>query len=79
MLVLDGAVGPCAQTVGICILARSIEEPLRQIIENAGEDATGYGECARGFMPRAHASGLHSKSSAMARGFSSLRHRWIAT
>jgi chaperonin GroEL len=27
------------QTVGIKILARSIEEPLRQIVENAGEDA----------------------------------------
>jgi len=27
------------QTVGILILARSIEEPLRQIVENAGEDA----------------------------------------
>jgi chaperonin GroEL len=27
------------QTVGIRILARSIEEPLRQIVENAGEDA----------------------------------------
>jgi len=27
------------QTVGIKILSRSIEEPLRQIVENAGEDA----------------------------------------
>jgi hypothetical protein len=27
------------QTVGIKILARSIKEPLRQIVENAGEDA----------------------------------------
>ena len=27
------------QTVGICLLARAIEEPLRQIVENAGEDA----------------------------------------
>jgi chaperonin GroEL len=27
------------QTVGIAILRRSIEEPLRQIVENAGEDA----------------------------------------
>ncbi|MCP5466157.1 MAG: chaperonin GroEL [Steroidobacteraceae bacterium] len=27
------------QTVGIRILSRSIEEPLRQIVENAGEDA----------------------------------------
>ena len=27
------------QTVGVRILARSIEEPLRQIVENAGEDA----------------------------------------
>jgi chaperonin GroEL len=27
------------QTVGIRILARAIEEPLRQIVENAGEDA----------------------------------------
>jgi len=27
------------QTVGIRILARSIEEPLRNIVENAGEDA----------------------------------------
>ncbi|MGH8207248.1 MAG: chaperonin GroEL, partial [Steroidobacteraceae bacterium] len=27
------------QTVGISILRRSIEEPLRQIVENAGEDA----------------------------------------
>ncbi|MBV8783040.1 MAG: chaperonin GroEL, partial [Gammaproteobacteria bacterium] len=27
------------QTVGIRILARSIEEPLRQIVDNAGEDA----------------------------------------
>jgi chaperonin GroEL len=27
------------QTIGIKILARSIEEPLRQIVENAGEDA----------------------------------------
>jgi chaperonin GroEL len=27
------------QTIGIRILARSIEEPLRQIVENAGEDA----------------------------------------
>ena len=27
------------QTVGIKILARAIEEPLRQIVENAGEDA----------------------------------------
>ena len=27
------------QTVGIKILARSIEEPLRQIVDNAGEDA----------------------------------------
>jgi chaperonin GroEL len=27
------------QTVGIRLLARSIEEPLRQIVENAGEDA----------------------------------------
>ena len=27
------------QTVGIRILARSMEEPLRQIVENAGEDA----------------------------------------
>ncbi len=27
------------QTVGIRILARSIEEPLRQIVENAGDDA----------------------------------------
>jgi chaperonin GroEL len=27
------------QTVGIQILARSIEEPLRKIVENAGEDA----------------------------------------
>src|SRR6204780_2689240 len=27
------------QAVGIAILARSIEEPLRQIVENAGEDA----------------------------------------
>ncbi|MBM4234361.1 MAG: chaperonin GroEL, partial [Gammaproteobacteria bacterium] len=27
------------QTVGMRILARSIEEPLRQIVENAGEDA----------------------------------------
>ena len=38
MLVLDGAANE-DQTVGICILARSIEEPLRQIVENAGEDA----------------------------------------
>src|ERR1700738_3852637 len=29
------------QTVGIRILARSIEEPLRNIVENAGEDAAG--------------------------------------
>jgi len=28
------------QTVGIRILARAIEEPLRQIVENAGEDAS---------------------------------------
>ena len=27
------------QTVGMKILARAIEEPLRQIVENAGEDA----------------------------------------
>jgi chaperonin GroEL len=27
------------QTVGIRILSRAIEEPLRQIVENAGEDA----------------------------------------
>ena len=27
------------QTVGIRILSRSIEGPLRQIVENAGEDA----------------------------------------
>jgi chaperonin GroEL len=27
------------QTVGVRILARSIEEPLRQIVDNAGEDA----------------------------------------
>src|ERR1700682_3089845 len=27
------------QTIGIAILPRSIEEPLRQIVENAGEDA----------------------------------------
>jgi chaperonin GroEL len=27
------------QTVGVRILYRSIEEPLRQIVENAGEDA----------------------------------------
>jgi chaperonin GroEL len=27
------------QTAGIRILARSIEEPLRNIVENAGEDA----------------------------------------
>src|ERR1700680_3626878 len=27
------------QTIGIAILRRSIEEPLRQIVENAGEDA----------------------------------------
>jgi chaperonin GroEL len=27
------------QAVGIRLLARSIEEPLRQIVENAGEDA----------------------------------------
>ena len=27
------------QTVGIAILKRSIEEPLRQIVENAGDDA----------------------------------------
>jgi chaperonin GroEL len=27
------------QTVGIRMLARAIEEPLRQIVENAGEDA----------------------------------------
>ena len=27
------------QTVGIRIVARSIEEPLRQIVDNAGEDA----------------------------------------
>ena len=27
------------QTVGIRILARSVEEPLRQIVQNAGEDA----------------------------------------
>jgi chaperonin GroEL (HSP60 family) len=27
------------QTVGIRLLARSIEEPQRQIVENAGEDA----------------------------------------
>src|SRR5690349_18187217 len=27
------------QTVGIRLLARAIEEPLRQILENAGEDA----------------------------------------
>src|SRR6202043_267378 len=27
------------QTIGIRILARAIEEPLRQIVENAGEDA----------------------------------------
>ena len=27
------------QTVGIRLLARSVEEPLRQIVENAGEDA----------------------------------------
>jgi chaperonin GroEL len=27
------------QTVGIRLLARSLEEPLRQIVENAGEDA----------------------------------------
>jgi chaperonin GroEL len=27
------------QTVGMRILSRSIEEPLRQIVENAGEDA----------------------------------------
>ncbi|HPF26071.1 MAG TPA: TCP-1/cpn60 chaperonin family protein, partial [Steroidobacteraceae bacterium] len=27
------------QTVGIRILTRAIEEPLRQIVENAGEDA----------------------------------------
>ena len=27
------------QSVGIRILARAIEEPLRQIVENAGEDA----------------------------------------
>ena len=28
------------QTVGIRLLARAIEEPLRQIVDNAGEDAT---------------------------------------
>ena len=28
------------QAVGVRILARSIEEPLRQIVDNAGEDAT---------------------------------------
>ncbi len=27
------------QTIGVKILARAIEEPLRQIVENAGEDA----------------------------------------
>ena len=27
------------QTVGIRLLARALEEPLRQIVENAGEDA----------------------------------------
>src|SRR5204863_9069768 len=27
------------QTVGIAILRRAIEEPLRQIVDNAGEDA----------------------------------------
>ncbi|MEO8315757.1 MAG: hypothetical protein ABI645_13305 [Pseudomonadota bacterium] len=27
------------QAVGIRLLARSLEEPLRQIVENAGEDA----------------------------------------
>jgi hypothetical protein len=27
------------QTVGIRLLSRAIEEPLRQIVENAGEDA----------------------------------------
>jgi chaperonin GroEL (HSP60 family) len=27
------------QTVGIRLLARSIEDPLRQIVESAGEDA----------------------------------------
>jgi chaperonin GroEL len=27
------------QTVGVRLLARAIEEPLRQIVESAGEDA----------------------------------------
>jgi chaperonin GroEL len=30
------------QTIGIRILARAIEEPLHNIVENAGEDAFGY-------------------------------------
>ena len=37
---LDGIKGASDdQQVGIKILSRSIEEPLRQIVENAGEDA----------------------------------------
>ena len=38
MLVLGGAANE-DQTLGIRILSRSIEGPLRQIVENAGEDA----------------------------------------
>ena len=38
MLVPDGAANE-DQTVGIRILSPSIEEPLRQIVEKAGEDA----------------------------------------
>src|SRR2546430_17285061 len=36
------------QTVGIRILARAIEEPLRNIVENAGEDAAGILEQVEG-------------------------------
>ena len=45
------------QTVGIRILARSIEEPLRQIVENARGSAEGR----RAFARRAGRNGRHGR------------------
>jgi chaperonin GroEL len=54
--------------VGIRLLARSLEEPLRQIVENAGEDAAVVlnavraGKGAYGFLSARGSSNLHASS-----------------
>ncbi len=52
------------QTVGIRILSRSIEEPLRQIVNNAGEDAAVVLDAGEGRQGHATATTLPPASTA---------------